>query len=71
MFDSSPAELVIGGIYLPPALLVGLLGLVLTWLAAKVLYRTRLVRFLWNPPLALLAVWALMCAIIGLCVLQP
>jgi hypothetical protein len=66
-----PSELAIGGVYLPPALLVGVLGLIAAWLAAKLLNRTRLARYFWNPPLAFLAMWALMSAIIGLLVLAP
>jgi hypothetical protein len=71
MLHPTPSELSIGGMYLPPALLVGLLGLVAAWVAAKILNRTRLSRFFWNPPLAFLAMWALMSAIIALFVLAP
>jgi hypothetical protein len=67
----TPAELTIAGIYFPPALAVVLLGLVAAWAAATVLNRTRLARFFWNPPLAFLAMWALMSAVIGLLVLAP
>jgi len=71
MPDLIPSELTFGGVYLPPALVVGLLGLAAAWIAAKILNRTRLARFVWNPPLTFLAMWALMSAIIGLLFLAP
>jgi hypothetical protein len=71
MFHPIPSELPIGGTYLPPALLLGLLGLAAAWVVTKILNRTRLSRFFWNPPLAFLAIWALMSAVIGLFLLAP
>lgn len=71
MPDLIPSELYFGGVYFPPVLLVGLLGLTVAWLTARILNRTRLARFFWHPPLAFLAIWVLMSAIIGLLVLAP
>jgi hypothetical protein len=71
MPDLTPSELSIAGIYLPPALIVVLLGFVAAWIAAELLNRTRLARFFWNPPLAFLAIWVLMSSAIGLFVLAP
>jgi hypothetical protein len=71
MFHPIPSELPVGGMYLPPALLLGLLGLAAAWVVTKILNRTRLSRFFWNPPLAFLAIWALMSAVIGLSLLAP
>jgi hypothetical protein len=71
MFHPIPSELPVGGVYLPPALLLGLLGLAAAWVVTKILNRTRLSRFFWNPPLAFLAIWALMSAVIGLFLLAP
>jgi len=68
---TTPSELVFAGIYFPPALLVGALGLIAAWLVAKYLNRTRLARFLWYPALAFVAMWALFSAIIGLLFLAP
>ncbi len=67
----TPSELEIGGVLLPPALFVAGLGLVGAWIAATILNRTRLARFIWNPPLAFLAIWALFSAVIGLTILAP
>ncbi|MHC4991379.1 MAG: DUF1656 domain-containing protein [Planctomycetota bacterium] len=66
-----PSELTIAGVYFPPALLVGVLGLLAAWVVAKLLNRTRLARYFWNPPLAFLAMWLLFSAIIGLFLLAP
>jgi hypothetical protein len=66
-----PSELAIGGVYVPPALVVALLGLAAAWLASRIMNRTRLSRYVWNPPLALLAMWVLFSAIIGLFLLAP
>jgi len=71
MLHPTPSELTIGDVYLPPALVVALLGLAAAWCAAKILNRTRLSRFIWNPPLVFLAMWAMMSAIIGLFFLSP
>lgn len=67
----TPSELSISGLLLPPVLVVALFGLVAAWIAGKILNRTRLSRFFWNPPLAFLAIWALMSAIVGLFFLAP
>ena len=71
MLDPTPSELPLGGVYLPPALVVGILGLLAAWAVTRVLNRTRLSRFFWNPPLAFLAMWALLSALIGLTFLAP
>jgi uncharacterized protein DUF1656 len=66
-----PSELSIAGIYFPPALLVGVLGLVATSVLAKVLNWTRLSRFFWYPPLAFLGLWLLVSALFGLWLIAP
>ena len=66
-----PFERYIGGVYFPPALLVGMLGFVLALVAAQLLNRLRLSRFFWHPPLAFLAMWALISALIALCLIAP
>ena len=71
MFDSTPSEVTIADIYLPPALFVAMFGLMAAWVAAKLLNRTGLSRFFWHPPLAFLAMWALASALIGLLFLRP
>ena len=71
MFDPVPSDVAIGGMYVAPALLVALFGLVAASVAVKTLNRTGLSRFVWHPPLAFLALWALFSALVGLLFLRP
>ncbi len=66
-----PKEIVIGGVYLQPTLVLLVVSLFLTWMIAKLLNRTRITRFFANPPVVFLAIWALTSALIGLFVLSP
>lgn len=50
-----PIEVSIFGIYFPPALLAGMLGVILAVLTALILNRYRLSRFFFYPPLVFLA----------------
>jgi hypothetical protein len=60
-----PSELAIGDVYLPPLLIATLLGMVLAWLTAHLLNRYRLSRFLFYPPLVLLALVVIYTVLIG------
>jgi len=60
-----PSEFAIGDVYLPPLLIATLLGMVLAWLTAHLLNRYRLSRFLFYPPLVLLALVAIYTVLIG------
>ena len=71
MIGLIPSEMSVDGVYLPPALLVALLGLIAATVVAKMLNRTRLSRFFWHPPLAFLAMWLLLSALIGLWLVAP
>lgn len=71
MFVPTPSELSFFGLYLPPVLVVVVLGLVGAWVVATFLNRTRLSRFIWNPQLAFLSIWILCSAIIGLLFIAP
>lgn len=66
-----PFEVSLGWIYLPPVIFVVLLGLVGGWIVGRVLNRTGLSRYFWHPPLAMLAISAILSALIGLFVLAP
>jgi hypothetical protein len=55
-----PAEVNVGSVYFPPALLACVLGLVGAWVVVKLLDRSRMSRFFWHPQLAALAIWACM-----------
>jgi hypothetical protein len=60
-----PSEIAIGGVYFPPLLLAGLLGVVLAWLTVMLLNRYRLSRFLYYPPLVFLAIAVIYTGLIG------
>ena len=53
--NNIPSEFTMGGIYMPPLLVAGCLGVVLASLTARLLNRYRLSRFFFYPPLVFLA----------------
>ncbi len=60
-----PSEFVIGGVYFPPLLIAGLLGVVAAWLTALLLNRYRLSRFFAYPPLVFLAMAVIYTVFLG------
>ena len=60
-----PSEVAIGGVYFPPLLLAGALGVALAALTAFALNRYRLSRFFWYPPLVFLALSVIYTGLIG------
>jgi len=60
-----PSEVAIAGVYFPPLLLAGLLGVAAAVLTAFFLNRYRLSRFFFYPPLVFLALTAIYVSIIG------
>jgi hypothetical protein len=67
----TPSEVEILGIYLPPFLLVCMIGLVFSVAAAQLLNWTGLSRLFWHPPLAFLALWVLASSLVGLVMIAP
>lgn len=65
-----PHEIDIGGVYLPPLLIVGLLAMVLAWLTADVLNRWRFSRFFAAPPIVYVAIVALYGVLLGTFVIR-
>ena len=65
MFDYVPSELSIGGVYIPPLLLVSILGAVLAWLTVMLLNRYRLSRFFAYPPVVFIALAIIYTGLIG------
>jgi len=53
--DLIPSEISMAGVYFPPWLIAGLLGVVAAWLSALLLNRLRLSRFFAYPPLVLVS----------------
>ena len=66
-----PSEIQLLGIYLPPLLLVCLLGLACTLAVTQLLNWTGASRFCWHPPLAFVALWILCASLIGLLFIAP
>jgi hypothetical protein len=60
-----PKEFVIGGVYFPPLLIAGILGVLATALTAMLLNRFRLSRFIYYPPLVFLALAVIYTVLIG------
>lgn len=60
-----PKEFTIGGVYFPPLLIAGILGVTLAVLTAMLLNRFRLSRYFFYPPLVFLALAVIYTVIIG------
>ena len=60
-----PKEFVIGGVYFPPLLIAGILGVLAAALTAMLLKQYRLSRFIYNPPLVFLALSIIYTGLIG------
>ena len=54
-YSHLPSEISLGGIYFPPLLFAGLLGVFMAWVITRILNRMDLARFVWYPPLFFLA----------------
>jgi hypothetical protein len=65
MFDHVPSEFNMGGVYFPPLLLAGIVGVVLAWLTVMVLNRYRLSRFFAYPPVVFIALAIIYTGLIG------
>ena len=53
--SSMPYEFAIGGVFMPPLLVAGLLGTIAAVVTARLLNRYRLSRYFFYPPLAFVA----------------
>ena len=60
-----PTELTVGGVYLPPMLVAGMLGVLLASLTARLLNRYRWSRFFFYPPLVFVALTVLYTVAVG------
>ena len=60
-----PREFVIGGVYMPPLLIVAILGMIAAVATARLLNRYRLSRYFFYPPLVFLALAVIYTVIIG------
>jgi len=60
-----PHDVVLGGVYLPPLLVAGLLGLLAAIATTRLLNRYRLSRYFFYPPLVLLALAVIYTVLVG------
>jgi hypothetical protein len=60
-----PIEFALGGVYLPPLLVAGCLGVLLAYWTAHLLNRYRLSRYFFYPPLVFVALAALYTVVVG------
>jgi hypothetical protein len=60
-----PHEFTIGGVYLPPLLIAGILGVTAAVLTAMLLNRYRLSRYFFYPPLVFVSLAVIYTVIIG------
>ena len=60
-----PHEFAIGGVYLAPLLVAALFGVIAAVVTARLLDRYRLSRYIYSPPLVLLALMILYTVLIG------
>ena len=65
MFDLIPNEFAIGGVYLPPLLICGVLGLLLATWTARMLNKHRLSRYFFYPPLVFVSLAVIYTVLIG------
>ena len=63
--DYIPSEISIAGVFFPPLLLVGTLGVVAALLTVLLLNRYRLSRFMFYPPLIFVAIAIIYTGLIG------
>ena len=68
--DYIPSEFTIGGVYMPPLFVAGLLGFAATVLTARVLDRFRLSRYFFYPPLVFVVLAVIYTVLIGTFVIQ-
>jgi len=60
-----PIEFTLGGVYLPPLLVAGCLGVLLAYWTSRLLNRYRLSRYFFYPPLVFVALAALYTVVVG------
>jgi hypothetical protein len=63
--NSIPSEFTIGGVYLPPLLVAGCLGVLLAYVTAHLLNRYHLSRHFFYPPLVFVALTVIYTVAVG------
>lgn len=65
-----PVEFAIGGVYLPPLFIAGILGVIAASLTARLFNRYRVSRFFFYPPLVFVALAVIFTGLFGTFVVQ-
>lgn len=60
-----PSEFTIGGVYVPPLLIVSILGTIAALVTARILNRVRLSRYFFYPPLVFVALTVIFTVFFG------
>jgi hypothetical protein len=60
-----PHEIALSGVFMPPLLVAGTLGVIAAVVTARLLNRYRISRYFYYPPLALIALMVIYTVIIG------
>ena len=63
--NTIPSEFAVGGVYLPPLLVAGCLGVLLAYWTAGLFNRYRLSRYFFYPPLVFVALSIIYSVLIG------
>ena len=63
--DLIPHEFAIGGVFMPPLLIVSILGTIASVVTARLLNRYRLSKYFFYPPLVFLALMVIYTVFIG------
>jgi hypothetical protein len=70
MFDLIPNEFAMGGVYMPPLLVCGVLGVILAVATARLLNKYRLSRYFFYPPLVFVSLVVIYTVLIGTFVIR-
>ena len=60
-----PHEIALGGVFMPPLLVAGILGIIAAIITAQLLNRYRVSRYFYYPPLVFIALMIIYTVIIG------
>jgi hypothetical protein len=60
-----PHEIALGGVFMPPLLVAGILGIIAAIITAQLLNRYRVSRYFYYPPLVFIALMVIYTVIIG------
>lgn len=66
-----PSEISLDWVYVPPSLVMVLLGLVASYALTWLLNATGLSRYFWRPEIGFLAFWVMLASLVGLFLLPP